>query len=298
MLAQASAIGARVTNLSNMWNYGAGINHPQPQFSGHGLSLIPCKSALWLDHLGQRIGPTPLITGFNTTSICQRLSQLEQPYSWMILNKRIALKELAVSGSEHNRAFRDKNMLQMIKDIIFGNHWLYQKMITESDDFIVGEDIANLCNKMNRHTKHDHIDVTVLRQTVLDFDNMVKRPKSQWNDDQIRKIVHARQWKPAQLRTCAPKPLANPRFGPLIAIKVSIISRKSLGGLQTNLNSQVLNQQGQVIKGWYGVGEVAGFGGGGCSGQRSLEGTFLSGCILTARQAAKEIINNNKGQQS
>ena len=282
---QVERVGGNLTHLDKMWNYAAGIPHPSPEFEGQGLSLIPCKSALWLDHSGERIESPPLVTGFDTHQMCKQLSQLARPYSWQLLNWRIAAKEFAISGAEYNVMIRDRKFPSLLKEILFGNHRLVRQMERESDHFIVAATIDELSKKMNRLTNSEDIKPESLRATVASFDQMVARGPSFWNDDQLRRIMQTRQWGSDKLRTCYPKPILE--TPPLIAIKVNLISRKSLGGIQTNLNSQVLDQNEQLVQGLFAVGEAAGFGGGGASGKRSLEGTFLSGCILTARQAAK-----------
>ncbi|TKB43771.1 FAD-binding dehydrogenase [Thalassotalea mangrovi] len=284
--------GGRLTHLDKMWNYAAGIPHPTPHFEGHGLSLIPCKSALWLDYQGRRIGPDPLVTGFDTNYLCQRMADQEKGYAWHVLNWKIASKEFAVSGAEHNVMIRDKKFLTFVKETVFGNHRFINEMANTSDHFIVADTVAQLCEKMNALTGEQDLDLAVLQQTLDDYDEVLARPESQWNDDQIRHIEHARKWKADKLRTCKPHPIQAKKHGPLIAIKVALISRKSLGGIQTNLNSQVMADSKQAINGLYAIGEAAGFGGGGASGARSLEGTFLSGCILTAQQAARAIATN------
>lgn len=286
-------IGGKVTNLDKMWNYAAGIPHPKATFEQQGLSLIPCKSALWLDSTGKRIGPEPMITGFDTNDLCRRMSEQKQGYAWQVLNWKIASKEFAVSGAEHNQMIRDKKFFTMLKETLFGNHRLVKQMQNDSDHFIVANSVSELTNRMNALTKTDLIETQVLQQTLNDYDDILARPSSQWNDDQIRRIEHARKWGADKLRTCKPHPLQDEKHGPLIAIKVALISRKSLGGIKTNLNSQVLNDNDQSINGLYAIGEASGFGGGGANGEKSLEGTFLAGCLLTAQQAAKNINNNN-----
>lgn len=278
-----------VTHLDKMWNYAAGIPHPKPHFPGHGLSLIPCKSALWLDADGKRIGPEPLVTGFDTNELCRRVSQLPDPYTWQVLNWRIAAKEFAISGSEHNPSIRDRKFLTFLKEIFLGNHALIKKLAQESDHFIVADSLSELVKQMNALNGDQRITAEGLYEEMRAYDEMVSRGKALWNDDQLRRIQHARAWRSDKLRTCTPKPMLDKKSGPLIAMKLRLISRKSLGGIQTNLDSQVLDQQGKVISGLYAIGEAAGFGGGGASGFRSLEGTFLSGCILTARAAAHAI---------
>jgi len=278
--------GGVVTHLENMWNYAAGIPHPFPQFENHGLSLIPCKSALWLDHAGVRIGPEPLITGFDTNDMCGRLSAMEKPWSWQVLNWRIAAKEFAISGAEHNPHIRDSKTLPFLKETLLGNHRLVRQMQEESDHFIVADTLSELVEQMNLLgdglVRHDNV-----ADAIATFDDNVRRGPGQWNDDQIRRILHARAWRSDRLRTCKPKPLMD--HGPLIAIKLRLVTRKSLGGIQTDLSSRALGRNGKPVDGLYAIGEAAGFGGGGASGRRSLEGTFLSGCILTARAAAESL---------
>lgn len=279
--------GGVVTHLENMWNYAAGIPHPFPQFDGHGLSLIPCKSALWLDHAGNRIGPEPLITGFDTNDMCGRLTAMEKPWSWQVLNWRIAAKEFAISGAEHNPHIRDSKTLSFLTEVLFGNHRLVRQMQEQSDHFIVADSLPELVAEMNALGGDDLVQLDNVASAVNSFDDNVRRGPGQWNDDQIRRIVHARAWRSDRIRTCKPKPLLD--HGPLIAIKLRLITRKSLGGIQTDLSSRALDSNGGPIDGLYAIGEAAGFGGGGASGRRSLEGTFLSGCILTARAAVESL---------
>ena len=148
---------------------------------------------------------------------------------------------------------------------------------------------------MNALNSNSRISEAQLSAEINDFDQMIRRGKGLWNDDQIRRIQQARAWRSDKFRTCSPKPILDKKSGPLIAMKLRVISRKSLGGIQTNLESQVLDKQGDTISGLYAIGEAASFGGGGASGFKSLEGTFLSGCILTARAAAQSIIQKHKG---
>lgn len=290
---EAQKLGANLTHLDKMWNYAAGIKHPQAEFDGHGLSLIPCKSALWLNHKGKRIGPDPLVTGFDTNYLCKRVAEQEKPWTWQILNWDIAAKELAVSGSMHNPSIRDKKFLSFAKEVFLGNHRLVKQLESECDDFICADSIEELVSQMNKITDQDYIDTASLHQEISEYDDRMSHGFGLENDDQIRRIHHARQWRSDRLRTCKPKPILAKGQGKLIAIKLKLISRKSLGGIQTNLQSQVLNNNQQVINGLYCVGEAAGFGGGGSNGFRSLEGTFLSACILTARNAVDAILQNN-----
>ena len=285
----ADRLGARITHAGEMWNYAAGFAHPFPHFDGHGLSMIPCKSALWLDHRGQRIGPEPLVTGFDTNWLCQRVAEQEKPWTWQLMNWRIAAREFAISGAEHNPRIRDKQLLRFLADTLFGNHCLVRQMRDESPDFLVADTLAGLAEKMNALTASHDVDPARLQATVDAFDAQFARGDALENDDQLRRIRHARQWAPDRLRTCKPAPLQNKGAGPFIAIRTQLITRKSLGGLRTDLHSRVLDGNDVPIDGVYCVGEAAGFGGGGANGKRSLEGTFLPGCILTARAAVRSI---------
>ena len=289
----ADALGGQITHAGEMWNYAAGIPHPQPHFEGHGLSLIPCKSALWLDHTGRRIGPEPLVTGFDTHDLCQRVAAQAQPYTWQLLNWRIAAKEFAISGAEHNPRVRDKQFIRFVFEMLTSNDRLVRQMQRESPHFLVDDTLQGLAQKMNALTQtlygKQDVNPAVLQATADAFDANFAHGSKLHNDDQLRRVQHARQWGSDKLRTCAPAPLQMKGAGPFIAIHMQLITRKSLGGLQTDLYSRVLDGQGQPVSGLYCVGEAAGFGGGGANGKRSLEGTFLPGCILTARAAARHI---------
>ena len=286
----ADALGGQITHAGEMWNYAAGFPHPYPHFDGHGLSTIPCKSALWLNHKGERIGPEPLVTGFDTHWLCQRVAEQEKPWTWHLLNWRIAAKEFAISGAEHNQRIRDKQFPMFLKETLFGNHRLVKQMQRESRHFLVADTLTELAGKMNALTCSHDVDARVLQATADAFDANFAAGRTPENDEQIRRILHARQWGSDKLRTCKPAPLQQPGAGPYIAIQMQLITRKSLGGLQTDLQSRVLDASGKPLHGLYCVGEAAGFGGGGASGKRSLEGTFLPGCILTAKAAARAIV--------
>lgn len=286
----ADRLAGRITHAGEMWNYAAGIAHPYPHFPGHGLSTIPCKSALWLNHRGERIGPEPLVTGFDTRWLCQRVAEQEKPWTWHLLNWRIAAKELALSGAEHNTRIREKQLLMLIKELLLGNHNLVRQLQRESQDFLVADTLHELAGKMNALTQSHDINPEVLQATADAFDANFMAGNRLQSDPQIRLIQHARQWGPDRLRTCKPAPLQQVGSDPFVAIRLQLITRKSLGGLQTDLHSRVLDHHGQPIDGLYCVGEAAGFGGGGANGKRSLEGTFLPGCIMTARAAARSFL--------
>jgi predicted oxidoreductase len=286
---EVKRVGGHLTHLDKMWNYAAGVHHPQPRFPDHGISLVPPKSALWLDSRGKRIGPRPLVTGFDTHEICKAICQTEDQYSWQVLNRKIALKEVAVSGSEHNPSFRDKKLFRFLYETLRGNQQLYDYLTTQCEDFIVAGSLPELVDKMNVRSVDGKVSLENVRAAVNVYDAQIDRGPKLHNDDQLRKIEQARRWKSDRVRTCKFQKILDKDALPLVAIRELILSRKTLGGIQTDDHSRVLGNENIPIEGLYAVGEAAGFGGGGASGLKSLEGTFLSGCILTAQIAAKDI---------
>lgn len=174
---QVEALGGRVTHWDRIWPYAAGIAHPTPEFSGQGLSLIPCRSALWLDHTGQRIGPEPLVSGYDTSELCRQISLRELPHSWQLFNRRIALKELAVSGAEYNWAIRDRDILGLLKNVLSGNTGLFDKMRQENKEFLVADTPSQLVEKMNTLCPDHLIEKTRFCKTITDFDQILARKK-------------------------------------------------------------------------------------------------------------------------
>ncbi|TJY56207.1 FAD-binding dehydrogenase [Sinimarinibacterium sp. CAU 1509] len=284
-----AALGGRVTHLDQMWNYAAGVRHPRPRFDGHGLSLIPCKSALWMDHRGVRIGPEPLVTGFDTRHLVQRVAALEKPYSWQVLNWRIAARELAVSGAEHNPDIRDRRFMSFLVNILSGNPRLIRQMVMECADFVTAKSVSELAEKMNQLAGSSDVDAGVLEAEIRRYDDNISRGPRFHNDDQLRRIAQLRRWLGDRVRTCRFQRILDPAALPLIAVRLRVVTRKTLGGIQTDLGGRVLDAFGMPLQGLYAVGESAGFGGGGSSGKRSMEGTCLSGCILTGQAAAAAI---------
>ncbi len=289
---RGSAMGASVTHLGWMWNYAAGVAHPRPEFPNHGLSLIPARSALWMDAYGNRVGPPPLITGFDTHRLCQRVNRLPHQYGWQIMNRRIATVEMAVSGSHANPVFKNKSWLGFIAILLRGNPRLIDDLTAHCRDVAVGDSLDELVDAMNAMDNPAEVSLENLRRDIAAYDRQLARGAHLATDDQIRRVQLMRQWRGDKARTCKEQPILSRKGGPLIAVKTRLISRKSMGGFETDLDSRVLDQQGEVIPGLYAAGEAAGFGGGGMAGVRSLEGTFLSGCILTARRAGQFIVNH------
>jgi hypothetical protein len=283
----AASLGARITHLDWQWNYAAGVHHWKPRKPSHGLSLVPPKSALWLDWRGERIGPMPLVTGFDTHDLVAQICRQERAYSWQLLNRRIALKELAISGGEFNPAFREKKRLAVARDMLFGNRWLYDEVTRNCPDFVVADTLPELVKKMNALAGDGSVSLDAVRESAERYDSLIDAGPRFHDDEQLRRIEFARRWIGDRLRTCKFQKILDPKAGPLVAIREFIISRKSMGGLQTDLDCRVLDGAGQPIPGLYAAGESAGFGGGGMNGKRGLEGTFLGGCLLGGRIAGR-----------
>jgi hypothetical protein len=288
-------INGNVTHLDKMWNYAAGIHHPEPGIPKEGLSLIPPKSALWLDATGKRFGPLPLITGFDTHLLCKRIATDPYGYSWQVMNWKIALKEIAVSGAESNTAFRDRRILQLARDIFFGNRALLEYLVAECEDVVTADSLEELVVKMNACNANSQtvgagtVELDNIREAIRQYDAQIELGAGFHNDDQLRRLAQVRRWRGDRSRTCNFAKILDKKSMPLVAFREFIVSRKSMGGIQTDLESRVLSSDGQPIPGLYAAGEAAGFGGGGINGLKSLEGTFISNCILNARMATRSI---------
>lgn len=291
----AAAAGARIGDLRRMWNYAAGIAHWSSDRPDHGLSLVPARSALWLDALGRRFEP-PLLAGWDTSEQVARVAA-GGGYSWQILNRRIALRELAVSGAEMNPSIRDRRALAFLRDSLLGNRWLVQTLTANSPQVLVAGTLERLVERMNElalrevpaHAAQPALRLEAVERAVRDFDaaRFVAGPGA---DEQWQNIRLARRWKGDRMRTARPGAILDPGAGPLMALRLRIISRKSLGGIVTDLEGRALGHGDRPIPGLYAAGEAAGFGGGGMNGRRALEGTFLGGCIYSARRAAAGIV--------
>ncbi|RLD21248.1 MAG: FAD-binding dehydrogenase [Bacteroidetes bacterium] len=285
-------ISGNVTHLDWNWHYAAGVRHPRPQWKDHGLSLIPPKSALWLNYRGERFGPIPLITSYDTRWLVEEICKQDKKYSWQVLNMKIMMKEFAVSGAESNASMRDKKLFGFVRDILFGNKALVNDMLN-SPDFVTAHSLEELVDKMNALEGTDDVQIDAVKDAVGEYDGQIDRGQKFHTDEQLRRIAHARQYRGDKVRTCKFQKIVAPDAMPLVAIRESILSRKTLGGIQTDLESRVMATttigSQQPIPGLYAIGEAAGFGGGGMHGKGALEGTFLGGCVLTARVAAKSI---------
>jgi len=289
------AAGAHITNMRRMWNYAAGVRHWQARQPDHGLSLVPPRSALWLDARGRRFEP-PLLAGWDTSELVARIAS-GGGLSWQVLNRRIALRELAVSGAEFNPAIRERRPLALLRDVVFGNRWLVETLSRHCPDFVQADTLPELVRRMNalRDTQAQlptqSVQLEWVKEALRAFE-AARTGAAGKDDPQWQNIREARRWKTDRWRTARPGPILEPGAGPLIAICERIISRKSLGGISSDLEGRALDASAEPIAGLYVAGEVAGFGGGGMNGRRALEGTFLGGCIYSARRAAHGILED------
>ena len=286
---EVKRVGGNLTHLDQMWNYAAGVHHPHPQMPLHGLNLVTPHSALWVDADGKRIGPPHLLAGYDTRYLVREICRQKNKYSWLILNRKIAVKELAVSGSEFNDAIANRKIFKFIKTILLGNPAMVDELSTNCIDFVNASSLPELVEKMNHLQEDQRVKLAVLHSAVSNYDHLIKK-KAVQNDDQLRRIAQVRTYRGDRFRTCKFQKIIDSRAMPLMAIRLSILSCKSMGGIQTNLQSQVLTPAGAIIPGLYAVGEASGFGGGGIHGKRALEGTFLGSCILSGQSVARAII--------
>jgi predicted oxidoreductase len=286
---EVERLGGNVTHLDRMWNYADAVRHPKPRRKDHGVKLIPPRSGLLFNPDGKRYGPAPVMPTFDAYHALERMCEDERKYSWLVCNWKIAVRELDVSGSEHNPLIREKRLVRFVTSVVTGKPNLVRYFIKYCPDFVTADSLPELGRKMNELTGTHDIDGDLMASEVERYDANLARGKAQWNDDQIRRIAQLRNWRGDRLRTAKFVQISDRKAGPLIAVKLQPMARKSLGGIQTDLESRVLDTSGEPIPGLYAVGEAAGFGGGGLHGRRSLEGTFLGGCVFSARLAANAI---------
>lgn len=287
---EVERVGGNVTHLSRMWNYADAVRHPEPRRPLHGLKLIPPRSGLLLEPNGRRYGPVPVMPTFDNYYALERMRELGHEHSWLVCNWKIARRELDVSGSQHNPSIREKQVVRFLLGIALGKPTLVRYFTERCPDFVTAGSLAELARGMNEVNGDDAVDAALMEREVRRYDDTLARGKALWNDDQIRRIAALRNWRGDRLRTAKFVRITDPKAGPLIAIRLQIMARKSLGGIQTDLDCRVLRGEGDdPIPGLYAVGEAAGFGGGGLHGKRALEGTFLGGCVFTGRIAARTI---------
>jgi uncharacterized protein len=285
MLAIAEAAGAAVINQDRMWHYTEGITNWNPIWPRHGIRILPGPSSLWLDALGQPL-PGPLYPGFDTLGTLEHIMTTGYDYTWFVLTRKIIEREFALSGSAQNPDLTGKNVAKVLERVKPGPPGPVAAFMRHGADFIVQPSLAALAAGMNKLTGEELIDDAELGRLVRARDREVANPYTK--DLQLTAVHGARRYLGDRLaRVAKPHRFLDQAAGPLIAVRLHILTRKSLGGLHTNLDSQVLDSAGQPVPGLYAAGEVAGFGGGGMHGYRALEGTFLGGCLFSGRAAGR-----------
>ncbi|MEU4106042.1 FAD-binding dehydrogenase, partial [Streptomyces tanashiensis] len=285
MLGVAEKAGARHINRDRMWHYTEGIENWNPIWARHGIRILPGPSSLWLDATGKRL-PVPLFPGFDTLGTLEHIMRTGHDHTWFVLDKRIIGKEFALSGSEQNPDLTGKSVRDVLGRARADVPAPVRAFMDHGVDFVVENDLSALVRGMNALTDEPLIDEAALRREITARDREIANPFTK--DLQVTAIRGARKYLGDKLiRTASPHRILDPKAGPLIAVRLNILTRKSLGGLETDLDSRVLTEGGEPLDGLYAAGEAAGFGGGGVHGYRSLEGTFLGGCVFSGRAAGR-----------
>jgi uncharacterized protein len=286
MIGITEKAGARVINRDRMWHYTEGITNYDPIWPLHGIRIIPGPSSLWLDAKGKRL-PVPLFPGFDTLGTLEYIAKSGYDYTWFVLNAKIIEKEFALSGQEQNPDLTGRSVRQLLASRArSGPPGPVQAFVDRGVDFVSADSLRDLVSAMNKLPDVLALDYATVAEEVIARDREVVNKFTK--DSQITAIRAARGYLGDRLgRVIAPHRLADPKAGPLIAVKLHILTRKTLGGLETDLDSRVLKADGTPFDGLYAAGEVAGFGGGGVHGYRALEGTFLGGCIFSGRAAGR-----------
>jgi uncharacterized protein len=287
MLEVVAQSGGHLINPDRMWHYPEGIHNYAPIWSRHAIRILSGPSPLWLDARGHRL-PIPLFPGFDTLGALQHITTGGYDYSWFLLNQRIIQREFALSGSEQNPDLTGRSILKTLSRVLPGAPGPIEAFKRKGVDFVVQRRLPDLVRGMNDLAGEPLIDLSELEQEIVARDREIRNPFSK--DAQVTAIRGARAYLGDKLiRVAKPHRLLDPAAGPLIAVRLSILTRKTLGGLKTDLTGRVLQANDEPIPGLYAAGEVAGFGGGGVHGYRSLEGTFLGGCLFSGRVAGRAV---------
>jgi predicted oxidoreductase len=287
MLTIAEAAGASLVNRDRMWHYVEGLHNWDPIWPTHAIRIIPGPSSMWFDANGVRL-EAPNFPGFDTRRTLKRILQTGYDYSWFILNQTIISKEFTLSGSEQNPDFTGKDLKATAKSrAASGPPPPVQAFKDHGVDFVVKDNLRDLVAGMNELARGPSLDYDLLERQLVARDREVANRYSK--DAQLMAIGNARRYPPDKLRVAKPHRILDPSHGPLIAVRLNIVTRKTLGGLETDLDAQALKADGTPFTGLYAAGEVAGFGGGGVHGYNALEGTFLGGCIFSGRNAGRGI---------
>jgi uncharacterized protein len=287
MLAITEEAGGRIVNRDRMWHYTEGIKNYDPVWSKHGIRILPGPSSLWLDARGKRF-PAPNFPGFDTLGTLVAIQKTGYSYSWFILTQKIIEKEFALSGSEQNPDLTGKSIRKVLSRALPGAPGPVKAFMDKGEDFVIADNLEDLVEGMNKLTAEPLLNLEDTERQIRARDREIDNTFTK--DLQITAIRGARNYIGDKLiRVAPPHKILDPKNGPLIAVRLNIVSRKTLGGLQTDLSGRVLNSQGEPVPGLYAAGEVSGFGGGGVHGYRALEGTFVGGCLFSGRVAGRAV---------
>ncbi len=289
MLEIAQRAGSSLINPDRMWHYTEGIHNWSPLWTNHGIRILPGPSSLWLDAGGRRL-PVPLFPGFDTLGTLEHIMRTGYEHTWFVLTQKIIEREFALSGSEQNPDLTRRSIARMMSArLLPGAPRPVERFKRHGVDFLAERGLGDLVRRMNALVGEPLLDAGDLERTIKARDHELANPFTK--DSQITAIHGARRYLADRYsRIAVPHRLLDERKGPLIAVRLSILTRKTLGGLETDLRSRVLKPGGEPLKGLYAAGEVCGFGGGGLHGYRSLEGTFLGGCLFSGRIAGRELV--------
>ncbi|MDH0116654.1 FAD-binding dehydrogenase [Agrobacterium pusense] len=288
MIAITEAAGGGVINRDRMWHYTEGVKNHDPIWPGHGIRILPGPSSFWCDANGDRLH-APAMPGFDTLGTLKMVGERGSGYSWFILTKAIIKKEFALSGSEQNPDLTGKNMRLLLKRLGKEPPGPVRAFMERGEDFAVRDTLEELVPAMNAIAGNDRLDTNHIRRQIEARDREIENGFSK--DTQVTAIHGARRYLGDRLmRTAKPHRLLDPAMGPLIAVRLHVLTRKTLGGLHTDLEARVLDAGGEPVPGLYAAGEVAGFGGGGMHGYKALEGTFLGGCLFSGRVAGRSVL--------
>lgn len=285
MLGVTEDAGARLINRDRMWHYVEGVRNYAPVWSRHGIRILPGPSSLWLDGAGNRL-PPPCLPGFDTLATLEHIGNSGFEHSWFILTQRIIEKEFALSGSEQNPDLTGKNVGGVLSRVKPGAPAPVQRFLDRGADFVTATSLPDLVAKMNALTDEPTLDPATVEREVRARDREIENRFTK--DAQIQALRNARHYLGDKLiRVAPPHRLLDADAGPLIGVKLNLLTRKTLGGIETDLQARALTASGEPLPGLWAAGEAAGFGGGGMHGYRSLEGTFLGGCLFSGRAAGR-----------
>ena len=283
----AAGAGGAVVHSERMWHYPEGIAMPEGIWSRHGVRILPGPSSLWLDSAGKRL-PAPLFPGFDALGAVEHLTAGGHQHSWFVLNKAIMNTEFALSGSDQNPDLTGKDLRLLAQRVLPGAVGPVEAFAQHSPDFVWADTPDELAAGMNALTGSQDIDPAELARLIELRDAQVGSGLGK--DPQVAAIHHARGYVvDRRMRVAPPRPLTTAKDGPLLAVRLQVLTRKTLGGVHTDTSGRVLDAQGEAIGGLYAAGEAAGFGGGGVHGRRALEGTFLAGCLHSGRVVGTSI---------